>query len=59
MARAQLKANLAPKPSKKKADLKLVDEKAIKTTSYSDINLKSWKIIRMLKTDTLWNFLLV
>lgn len=56
MARAQLKANVAPKPSKKKADLKLVDDKAIKTTSYSDINLKSWRDYSHVKTDTLWEF---
>lgn len=56
MARAQLKTNVAPKPSKKKADLKLVDEKAIKTTSYSDINLKSWRDYSHVKTDTLWEF---
>lgn len=56
MAKPQLKSNLAPKPSKKKADLKLVDDKAIKTTAYSDINLKQWRDYSHVKTDTLWEF---
>lgn len=56
MARLAAKTNLAPKPSKKKADLKLVDDKAIKTTSYSDINLKNWRDYNHIKTDTLWEF---
>lgn len=56
MAKAQLKTNIAPKPSKKKADLKLVDDKAIKTTAYSDINLKQWRDYSHVKTDTLWEF---
>lgn len=56
MARAQLKTNLAPKPTKKKANLKLVDDSAIKTTAYSDINLKKWRDYDHIKTDTLWEF---
>ena len=56
MAKPQLKSNLAPKPIKKKADLKLVDDKAIKTTAYSDINLKQWRDYSHVKTDTLWEF---
>lgn len=56
MAKPQLKANLAPKPAKKKAGLKLVDDKAVKTTAYSDINLKNWRDYSHIKTDTLWEF---
>lgn len=56
MAKPQLKSNLTPKPIKKKADLKLVDDKAIKTTAYSDINLKKWRDYSHVKTDTLWEF---
>jgi len=57
MARPALKTNLAPKKApRKKADLKLVDDKAIKTTAYSDINLKNWRDYDHVKTDTLWEF---
>lgn len=56
MGKPLLKTNIAPKPSKKKADLKLVDDKAIKTTAYSDINLKNWRDYSHVKTDTLWEF---
>lgn len=56
MARPRLKSNLAPKPVEKKAKLKLVDDRAIKTTAYSDINLKQWRNYDHVKTDTLWEF---
>jgi 16S rRNA G966 N2-methylase RsmD len=57
MARPALKTNLEPKKApRKKADLKLVDDKAIKTTAYSDINLKQWRDYSHVKTDTLWEF---
>ena len=56
MARPRLKSNLAPKKVEKKANLKLVDDKAIKTTAYSDINLKQWRDYSHIKTDTLWEF---
>ncbi len=56
MARPALKTNLKAKPIEKKAKLKLVDENAIKTTAYSDINLKKWKNYDHVKTDTLWEF---
>ena len=49
------KAVLVPK-KKTKADLKLVDSSAIKTTAYSDINLKNWRDYSHVKTDTLWEF---
>ena len=39
-----------------KANLKVVDNTAIKTTSYSDINLKQWRDYEHIKTDTLWEF---
>lgn len=55
MVKPRLKSNLAPKPQKK-ANLKLVDDKAIKTTAYSDINLKQWRNYDHIKTDTLWEF---
>lgn len=55
MAKPRLKTNLAPKPIKK-ADLKVVDDRAIKTTAYSDINLKQWRDYDHVKTDTLWEF---
>ena len=54
MGKPQLKTNLAPKPARKKADLKLVDDRAIKTTAYSDINLKNWRDYSHIKTDTLF-----
>lgn len=56
MSRTNLKTNLAPKTTEKKAHLKLVDDRAIKTTAYSDINLKQWKKYDHIKTDTLWEF---
>jgi len=39
-----------------KANLKLVDKNAIKTTAYNDINLNDWKNYSHIKTDTLWEF---
>lgn len=56
MAKLHLKTNLAPKKREGKANLKLVDDRAIKTTSYSDINLKKWRDYEHIKTDTLWEF---
>ena len=55
MVRSNLKAKIAPQPCKK-ANLKVVDDKAIKTTAYSDINLKQWRDYNHVKTDTLWEF---
>ena len=56
MARLAAKSNLKTKPIEKKANLKVVDDRAIKTTAYSDINLKQWKNYDYVKTDTLWEF---
>lgn len=56
MAKPNLKTNLVPDKVKKSAKLKVVDDKAIKTTAYSDINLKKWKNYEHVKTDTLWEF---
>ncbi len=56
MARLAAKSNLKTKPIEKQADLKVVDKNAIKTTAYSDINLKQWKDYDHVKTDTLWEF---
>lgn len=56
MARLGAKTNLKLKPVKKQADLKVVDNNAIKTTAYSDINLKKWRDYGHIKTDTLWEF---
>lgn len=56
MAKPHLKTNLVPKKVEKKARLKLVDDSAIKTTCYSDINLKKWRDYGHIKTDTLWEF---
>lgn len=53
MGKTNLKTKLIPA---KKADLKVVDDKAIKTTAYSDINLKQWRSYDHVKTDTLWEF---
>lgn len=53
MARTNLKTKTAPT---RKPDLKVVDDKAIKTTAYSDINLKQWRDYSHVKTDTLWEF---
>lgn len=56
MARLGAKTNLKTKPIEKKANLKVVDNNAIKTTAYSDINLKKWREYDHVKTDTLWEF---
>ena len=50
------KSNLKIKKSPAGANLKVVDDKAIKTTSYSDINLNAWREYDHVKTDTLWEF---
>ena len=50
------KSNLKVKKSTAKANLKVVDDKVVKTTSYSDINLKDWRNYEHIKTDTLWEF---
>ena len=42
--------------SKKENNLKVVDNNAVKTTAYSDINLKAWREYDHIKTDTLWEF---
>ncbi len=56
MTRISQKSNLKPKTTVKNPKLKLVDDSAVKTTSYSDINLKKWKDYGHIKTDTLWEF---
>lgn len=56
MAKALTKGNLAPKRESKRAQLKVVDNNAVKTTAYSDINLKKWRDYEHIKTDTLWEF---
>ena len=56
MAKSLTNTNLAPKKVRKQAELKLVDSNAIKTTAYSDINLKKWRDYEHIKTDTLWEF---
>ena len=50
------KSNLKVKKADLKANLKVVDNRSIKTTSYSDINLKAWRDYDHVKTDTLWEF---
>lgn len=50
------KTNLKEKKKQSTASLKVVDDSVIKTTSYSDINLKQWKSYEHVKTDTLWEF---
>ena len=50
------KSNLKVKKVDSKANLKVVDKSAVKTTSYSDINLKDWRNYDHVKTDTLWEF---
>ena len=50
------KTNLKEKKAASGAKLKVVDDSAIKTTSYSDINLKQWRNYEHVKTDTLWEF---
>ena len=56
MARPATNANLVQKKVEKKVKLKLVDDKAVKTTAYNDINLKNWRDYEHVKTDTLWEF---
>lgn len=51
-----VKTNLKEKKAASKAKLKVVDDSAIKTTAYSDINLKQWRNYEHIKTDTLWEF---
>jgi len=51
-----VKSNLKEKKVASQANLKLVDDREIKTTAYSDINLKKWKEYDHIKTDTLWEF---
>ena len=50
------KSNLKEKKVVKNNNLKVVDNNAVKTTSYSDINLKKWRDYEHVKTDTLWEF---
>ena len=50
------RTNLKEKKSQSNASLKVVDDREIKTTAYSDINLKQWKNYSHVKTDTLWEF---
>ncbi len=50
------KTNLKEKKAASSAKLKVVDDSAIKTTAYSDINLKQWRNYEHIKTDTLWEF---
>ena len=47
-----VKSNLKEQKVIKKADLKVVDNNAVKTTAYSDINLKKWREYDHIKTDT-------
>ncbi len=51
-----VKSNLKEKKVVKNNNLKVVDNNAVKTTSYSDINLKKWRDYEHVKTDTLWEF---
>ncbi|MBR1425727.1 hypothetical protein IJ579_09230 [bacterium] len=51
----RLSANTKLKPNKK-ADLKVVQTPDIKTTKYSDINLKKWKDYAHVMTNSLWLF---
>ncbi len=48
-------SNLKIKP-RKNADLQVVQKPDIKTTKYSDINLKKWKEYGHILTGTLWQF---
>lgn len=50
------KTNLKEQKTNTKSNLKVVDNNAIKTTSYNDINLKQWRNYSHVKTDTLWEF---
>ena len=56
MGRDMAKSNLKVKKTSAKANLSVVKESNIKTTSYSDINLKAWRDYEHIKTDTLWEF---
>lgn len=64
MAKSRLKTNLSIEQESragfsaptKKTTLRIVDDNAIKTTFYSDINLKKWRDYEHIKTDTLWEF---
>ena len=56
MGRIMVRSNLKVKKTTKTADLKVVKDSAVKTTSYSDINLKAWRDYDHIKTDTLWEF---
>lgn len=56
MGRIMVRTNLKEKKKQSDAKLKVVDDRAIKTTAYSDINLKEWKNYDHVKTDTLWEF---
>ena len=47
--------NLKLQP-KKQADLQIVKQPEVKTTKYSDINLKKWKDYAHILTGTLWQF---
>jgi len=49
------KTNLKLK-EQSKANLKIVDKNAVKTTGYNDINLNNWKEYSHIKTNTLWEF---
>ena len=51
-----VRSNLKVKKTTKTADLKVVKDSAVKSTSYSDINLKAWRDYDHIKTDTLWEF---
>ena len=50
------KTNLKTKKAVSRAELKVVDNNAVKTTAYSDINLKKLRDYDYIKTDTLWEF---
>lgn len=50
----QIKKNTKKKVAK--PDLKLATNPVVKTTKYSDINLKSWKDYAHVITDSLWTF---
>ena len=51
-----VRTNLKEKKAVSQTNLKVVDDSEIKTTSYSDINLKKWRDYGHIKTDTLWEF---
>lgn len=51
MAKANLKH-----AQQERANLSVVQTNPIKTTAYSDINLKEWKNYPEVKTDTFWQF---